>query len=60
MNESRGRRSYMTRRYDHDQFLRSIGGIPIQEAAEPLEHMTEFYTPEHEDGEDGPTDEHPK
>ena len=50
----------MTRRYDHDQFIRSIGGIPVQEAAEPLEHMTEIYTPEYEDADHGPTDEHPK
>jgi hypothetical protein len=50
----------MTRNYDHDQYIRSIGGIPIQEAVEPLEHMTETYAPEQEDAEDGPTDEHAK
>ncbi len=48
----------MTRRYDHDHYIRSIGGIPIQEAAEPLEHMTEGYDPQEEDAEDGPMDEH--
>ena len=47
----------MTQRYDHDQYVRSIGGIPIQEAAEPLEHMTEDYDPHEEDAENGPTDE---
>lgn len=46
----------MSRRYDHDQYVWSIGGIPIQEAAEPLEHLTEIYDPEREDAEDGPAD----
>ncbi len=46
----------MSRRYDHDQDVRSIGGIPIQEAAEPLEHLTEIYESEKEDAEDGPAD----
>lgn len=47
----------MTQRYDHDQYVRSIGGIPIQEAAEPLENMTEDYNPREEDAENGPADE---
>ena len=50
----------MNPRYDHDDYVRSIGGIPVQEAAEPLEHMTEIYTPEYEDADHGPTDEHPR
>lgn len=46
----------MSRRYDHDQYVWSIGGIPIQEAAEPLEHLTEICEPEKEDAEDAPSD----
>jgi hypothetical protein len=47
----------MTRRFEHDQYIRSIGGIPIQEAAEPLEQMTETYSPEQEDADNGREDE---
>ena len=47
----------MSRRYDHDQYVWSIGGIPIQEAAEPLEHLTEIYESEKEEAEDGRADE---
>ena len=47
----------MSRRYDHDQDVWSIGGIPIHEAAEPLEHLTEIYDPGAEEAEDGQADE---
>jgi hypothetical protein len=47
----------MSRRYDHYEPIRSMGEIPVQDAAEPLEHMTETYAPEQEEADNGPTDE---
>ena len=47
----------MSRRCDHDERIKSMGGIPVQDAAEPFEHMTETYAPEQEDADNGPTDE---
>jgi hypothetical protein len=41
---------------DNSEYVRSIGGVPIQEAAEPLEHMTETYDPDQEDDGDVATE----
>lgn len=43
----------MAQREDPETYVRSIGGIPIGEAAEPMDHMTEVYAPEEEDSSDG-------
>jgi hypothetical protein len=39
----------MTRSSDPEATPRSIGAILIQDAAEPIEHMTETYDPEEEE-----------
>jgi hypothetical protein len=43
---------------DNGEHVRSIGGVPIQEAAEPIEHMTETYDPDQEDDGDVSTENH--
>jgi hypothetical protein len=47
----------MTELENPEAYVRSIGGVPIDEAAEPMDHMTETYVPEEEGSSDGSSDE---